>query len=569
MRKLDRRELMIGAGSAALASATSLAKVFAQPAPPPQPVVRRPVGSMQPDDPALTSYRHAVERMKALPDSDPRNWNRLAQIHIAFCPHSNWFFLPWHRAYLIAFERICRQVLDDPGFALPYWDWTEQRQLPPAFTEATVGGRRNSLFDNSREMRPGDQIPTPAVAQDAILRIMAETHFENFGSTRPTGQSSTEARWLRGTGTMTPLESGPHGTVHVTIGGDMGDMGSPLDPIFWLHHCNIDRLWAWWNALGRRNTTNRLWTTFQFDGIFQLPQGQGLAAWKVGVSDLLDHLAWGYTYPDLPGNPVLPAPPNPPGASASAPGAPGPGAPGPGAPAPGAPANGTPPPGSDQVASADAELPETRVLAVEAGKGSARLNTVLSTRLTLLSLPPLAGTPPARNSEAAGTPAPARREVDPNAILRETPLEPTSSPAAPKPSGAPAAGAGGPPPAGRPAADAAAASLPDGRIFSVLENIRTSGCQAMRVNVFLNHPNPTAATPTDDPHFVATFGLFGLQGNACGGMNVQLELTRTLARLRQANLAVGRQLDVQLIPVQGRGSTPELMNPERIKIVTM
>ena len=51
MRKLDRRELMIGAGGAALAGAVPLAKFFAQAAAPQQPVVRRPVGSMQQDDP--------------------------------------------------------------------------------------------------------------------------------------------------------------------------------------------------------------------------------------------------------------------------------------------------------------------------------------------------------------------------------------------------------------------------------------------------------------------------------------------------------------------------------------
>jgi Common central domain of tyrosinase len=598
VRKLDRREFVIGAGGAALAGAVSPAKVFAQAAAPQQIVLRRPIGSMQPDDPAIVAYRLAVERMKALPPTDPRSWTRMAQIHIDFCPHSNWFFLPWHRAYLVMFEGICRQVIGDPTFALPYWDWTEQRQLPPAFTEATVGGRRNSLFDNTRDIRPADSIPSPAVAQDAILRIMAETNFENFGSTRPVGQNSTEARWLRATGTMTPLEGGPHGTVHVTVGGDMSDMGSPLDPIFWLHHCNIDRLWAWWNALGRRNTTNRLWRTFPFNGIFQTPQGEGLTAWNVSVSDMLDHGAFGYTYPDLPGSPaptVVAGPgPTPPGGPVppGGPFAPGgpvpPGGPiasgGPVPPAdpnlpPGANPPAIPPAGGDQVvAAADADPPEARVLASGTGRGSARLNTVLSTRLTLLSPAPIDSPAPgpARRPEAGVAPAPGKIS-DLNAILRETPLEPptgpsatinsppptpTSSPPAPGPAGS--GGAGGPAPGATPA------GLPGGRIFSILENVKASGARAVRVNVFLNHPNPSAATSTDDPHFVGTFGLFGLESHAAhGGMSVQLELTRTIARLRQANIAIGKELDVQLIPVEGRGKAPELMNPERIKIVTM
>jgi tyrosinase len=473
---------MMGAGGAALAGAVPLARFFAQAAAPQQLVVRRPVGSMQADDPDLTSYRLAVERMKALPDLDPRSWNAMMQVHLLSSPQSNWFFLPWHRAYLITFERRCRQMSGDPNFALPYWDWTEQPQLPAAFAEQTVGGRPNSLFDSKREMRADTVVPSPAVAQDSILRIMAETHFENFCSTRPTGQNSTDARWLRGMGIMTPLE-GELGTVHAIVGGDMSGMHSPLDPIFWLHQCNIDRLWAQWNALGRRNTTNPLWTTFQFNGMFPHPEEDVLTAWEVSVSDMLDHVAWGYTYPDLPRNQN--------------------------------------PPNGDQVVSTADEPPEMLVLASETGTGFAGIDRVLSTRLTL-------------------TESPLLPNVDLSAML-----------------------------ARGPAVDVAAAN-PAGRIFLILENVKTSGCEAVSVNVFLKHPNPRAATPTDDPHFVGTFGLFGMQSGLCSsGMSVQLELTRTLARLREANIAVDNQLDVQLILVEGRGDAPELTNPERIKIVRM
>jgi Common central domain of tyrosinase len=351
VRKLDRRTLMMGAGGAALAGAVPLVKT----AVPQQLVTRRPIGSMQPDDPVLTSYRLAVERMKALPDLDPRSWHQMMMIHLLCSPQSNWFFLPWHRAYLISFERACRRMSGDPNFALPYWDWTEEPQLPSAFAEQTVGGRPNALFDSKREMRADTMAPSPACAQDSIQRIMAETHFENFGSTRPTGQDSTDARWLRAMGIMTPLEGGL-GTVHATIGGDMSGMQSPLDPIFWLHHCNIDRLWARWNAAGRSNTTNTLWTKFRFSGIFPDLQGDKQTAWDAGVSELLDHEAWGYTYPDLPAAPGMVGHPNP-------------------------------PPNEGEVAPTADEPPEMRVLASEAGNGAAGTDGVLSTRLTLAEGP--------------------------------------------------------------------------------------------------------------------------------------------------------------------------------------
>src|SRR5712691_3293899 len=73
----------------------------------------------------LESYKKAIRVMLALPAGDPRNWYRNAIIHTLDCPHGNWWFLVWHRAYLGWFEQICRELSGDPEFALPYWDWTE------------------------------------------------------------------------------------------------------------------------------------------------------------------------------------------------------------------------------------------------------------------------------------------------------------------------------------------------------------------------------------------------------------------------------------------------------------
>jgi tyrosinase len=515
VRKLDRREFVIGAGGAALAAAVSPGKVFAQPTAAPRQVVRRAIGTMQPNDPALASYFRAVERMKALPASDPRNWNNIAQIHVNFCPHGNWFFLPWHRAYLASFERVCRQMSGDQNFALPYWDWTAQPRLPPAFASPTVGnGRRNALFNNTRRIRPDATLRASAVGPNAISRIMGEAQFENFGSTRPTGQNSADARWLRAAGRTTALESGPHNTTHVAIGGDMSDMASPRDPIFWLHHCNIDRLWAQWNALGRRNTTSGLWTAFRFNGMFQIPQGkgQGLVAWNVGVNDMLDHRALGYTYQDLPGENI---------ARNRA--------------------------GTAEADAAEAELPVPRVLASGAPGGSVSLNKVLSAQLTLTGTAPIAGSRAGEASIPEDADDAARKIRDINDALRgEAPIGPDR----------------------RPAADDAAA-LPDGRVFSILENVRAAKGNATTVNVFLNHPNPTASTPEDDPHFVGTFGLFGLQSHAShDGLSVQVELSETVARLRQSKRALGRKLDLQLVPVEAAGDELEL-NLGRINIVTL
>src|SRR5262245_37196134 len=114
------------------------------------PVTRPNVNSLAANDPNLEAYRTAITAMKALPASDQRNWTKQAEIHQNNCPHRNWFFLPWHRAYLVAFERIIRQMSGKSDFALPFWDWTANPQLPAAFAAPMHNGQPNPLFDNTR-----------------------------------------------------------------------------------------------------------------------------------------------------------------------------------------------------------------------------------------------------------------------------------------------------------------------------------------------------------------------------------------------------------------------------------
>src|SRR5688500_756388 len=53
----------------------------------------------------IPSYKKAVSAMLALEPTDARNWYRQAMVHLLDCPHGNWWFLPWHRAYLGWFEQ--------------------------------------------------------------------------------------------------------------------------------------------------------------------------------------------------------------------------------------------------------------------------------------------------------------------------------------------------------------------------------------------------------------------------------------------------------------------------------
>jgi tyrosinase len=290
MTNPDRRTILKQGAACAAAVALPAGDAWAQ-----NVVTRVSINSLAPNDPIIASYRQAVSAMRALPQTDPRNWRRQAQIHNSFCPHRNWFFLPWHRAYLVAFERICRQLSNNPNFALPYWDWTANPQLPAAFARQTVGGAANPLFDSTRSSQTVT-IPGTVAGQGRINTLLAENSFEVFASSRPSGQNNTAATWLRREGLEGPFESGPHDQVHVRISGNMASFTSPLDPIFWLHHCNIDRLWDRWNRSGRTNTSNTLWRNFAFNGHFVTPSGTTSTPFNVAVSGLLNIGGLGYRY---------------------------------------------------------------------------------------------------------------------------------------------------------------------------------------------------------------------------------------------------------------------------------
>src|SRR5687767_13534928 len=119
--------------------------------------VRKNIMSLTETSPELVALRAGVAAMRARPASDPTGWQAQANIHNDHCPHGNWFFLPWHRAYLFYFEGICRAASGDDSFNLPYWNWTSQRPLPPAFWSGT-------LLDGSRWIaNPGGTVTDAVV----------------------------------------------------------------------------------------------------------------------------------------------------------------------------------------------------------------------------------------------------------------------------------------------------------------------------------------------------------------------------------------------------------------------
>jgi tyrosinase len=251
--------------------------------------VRRDVYTLDPAGPEAEALRTGIAAMQAHPVTDATSWLFQANIHgtndeppaetaeaasatWSTCQHGSFFFLSWHRMYIYHFERILRAASGQPEFALPYWNYSvpAQRALPSIFREpADVS---NPLFVPQRRTRDpningGESVPA------AITDVSNAFSFTNFAS--PTGSG------LSFGGQIVPaprhfssphgrLEMQPHDIIHVVVGGS-GWMSDPnfaaRDPIFWLHHCNIDRLWNRWLSLGggRVNPTeNAVWMDQSF-----------------------------------------------------------------------------------------------------------------------------------------------------------------------------------------------------------------------------------------------------------------------------------------------------------------
>jgi tyrosinase len=193
--------------------------------------------------------------------------------------HRGPVFLPWHRYMLMALEVQLQRVLDDVDFGLPYWDWAADGDLPSpeqlgsalwgpncmggsgspvsdgpfafdandanSFRVRVIGTSTGGLRRTDRGLRRalgGSQgVPTlPTTAQaEAAVQI---TPYDE-----PAWDANTQLfrNVLEG---WVPPELAPHlhNRVHVWIGGDMGPSTSPNDPVFYLNHCNVDRLWSAW-----------------------------------------------------------------------------------------------------------------------------------------------------------------------------------------------------------------------------------------------------------------------------------------------------------------------------------
>lgn len=137
--------------------------------------------------------------------------------------HHTLRFLPWHRVFLLAMEEALHAI--HPDVCIPYWNWTNAaEQTFPAWLSGVLPTVITPTTTVNVVRAPQSSANLASIAANTP-NTLAQTTFNNFTSS---------------------LE-GIHDGVHVWVGGSMGVIATaPADPIFWMHHANIDRLWWQW-----------------------------------------------------------------------------------------------------------------------------------------------------------------------------------------------------------------------------------------------------------------------------------------------------------------------------------
>ncbi|CAA3006930.1 polyphenol oxidase, chloroplastic-like [Olea europaea var. sylvestris] len=362
--KLDRRDVLLGLGGLYSTSLAANSTALAKPA---LPVYKDCVDATQPNGTpinccprapvdAITDYRPrattistrmaaqsftvdsdyyrkyttAIQRMKNLSLSDPRNFLQQANVHCAYCDggytqqgypnllyeiHFSWMFFPWHRWYLYFFEKICQNLIDDDTFALPFWNWDAPggMQIPPIYNSGVASPLYDCLRNpahlpptvidldwpnNDVSVNPDIQIKYNLAIMYKQMITQSKTPIDFFGTPFRAGD---DLPTVNAAGT---IEQTPHNNLHSWTGTvvdpnntiDMGAFYSAArDPIFYAHHANVDRMWTiWLNQLKGTNITDPDWLDAYF--IFYNEEAKPV---RVRIQDCLNTTTLGYTYEDV------------------------------------------------------------------------------------------------------------------------------------------------------------------------------------------------------------------------------------------------------------------------------
>jgi tyrosinase len=161
--------------------------------------------------------------------------------------HAGPGFLPWHRAYLLDLERELQAI--DPSVSLPYWRFDQA--APNVFTLDFMG-----VSDQLGTVRFSNANPFQFWKTDGVQGINRRPLNGWNPNTQPGPTVRTEAQTLAlgaQYAAFRNMQGNPHGTAHTRWGGSISSISTaPKDPLFFLLHCNVDRLWAKWQRQNGR-----------------------------------------------------------------------------------------------------------------------------------------------------------------------------------------------------------------------------------------------------------------------------------------------------------------------------
>ena len=212
-------------------------------------------------------------------------WEKYASSHEDgwFSIHRGQEFLPWHRWFVLRLEQELQAI--DARVSIPYWDWARPGadDLDAEPWKSFFGGRSNTggRFDHWSYERRSDDGGNSLPGYATLINELDRTTYADFRA----------------------IEIGSHVPGHTWTGGDMASPRSPIDPLFFLHHCNLDRLWAIWqlNNPGAAQFTedssagdDGAYAGAQ-DGINDVMFG-GTIGGATTPAAMLDHRALGYRY---------------------------------------------------------------------------------------------------------------------------------------------------------------------------------------------------------------------------------------------------------------------------------
>jgi tyrosinase len=212
--------------------------------------------------------------------------------------HFNFGFLPWHRAYLLDLERELQLI--DPSVALPYWkfDETARNVFTRGFMGVSVGGR--VTFDPGNPLQFWVTDLTPGILRSPRFNTMTSSAFV-ISEAQTLNLGSLYALFRS-------MEGSPHGDAHTSFGGYISDIDTAAkDPLFFMLHANVDRMWAKWQRNNRRfDSTNTSTYT---------AQGSAGTPGSVRAGHNLNDTMWpwngitgGGRPPTAPGGPFPPSP---------------------------------------------------------------------------------------------------------------------------------------------------------------------------------------------------------------------------------------------------------------------